>query len=82
MTGTIRNTHASGGFIAIDGEGRAVPFSWCDCKDIGPLNVGHGATVQFYIEYISGRERAIGVRRLEQPTYLVPESQFHLTHRS
>jgi hypothetical protein len=64
MTGTIKYTNTSGGKIKPDNESASVPFWWADCE-FGPNDVGYGVEVQFYIEVVSGHDRAIGVRRLE-----------------
>lgn len=63
MDGSIIKTDPAGGMIKPVAGGPTVRFSWHDCDDIHPTDVGHGTQVVFYIEKVAGRDRAIGVRR-------------------
>jgi hypothetical protein len=67
MTGSIKFTNTSGGKIKPDNGSDSVTFLWADCE-FGPSDIGHGVMVEFFIEVVRGRDRAIGVRRLESET--------------
>jgi hypothetical protein len=66
MTGTIAHTNRNGGAIKPSDHAAAlVVFSWPDCIDFGPLDVGYGVNVQYYVEIVNHRERAIAVKRVD-----------------
>jgi hypothetical protein len=64
MTGTIAHTHRNGGAIAASDHSKAlIPFDWQDCEGIGPGTVGHGVRIDYCVEVVGNRERAIAVKR-------------------